>query len=750
MLVRNRILITNPNPNVDIGDLYTLLLQEPNDRFVGIFPVKLWMNSIRDKWGEPPQITDKSLVKESAVKLGRYLENLGFYHSKVETEVVPAGDRRSEVIYRITLSNPFIIQNYRYAIPDDSINALITRSKPESLIKPGSLFNSFVLDEERDRLTELLRNNGYFGFTKDYIYFEADTTQPGRQVDLTLRIKPPRLPGADSLGRPRFGVHRKYRIRNITVHPDHQLETDTRPNDYSDTLFVILKNRKTPKDSVTGNIALVYNPPLKIKPRVVTNSLFVAPGKPYNATDAKQTYKKLNELQIYRFVDVNFREVRSSGTLKQDEAGQLDCFINLRRNPVNSYAVELQGTNSGGDLGMAGYLIYQNRNLFRGAEVLNIRLKGAIEAQENAAIPEENLTQWWFFNTFEAGINVSILFPRFFAPVRQEIFSKYFRPKTTLNLGYNIQDRIEYDRVITNVTFGYQWNRDRELAHSLFPLDFSVIKMNTTPAFDSILADESQRFRNQYTDHLILALRYSLLYNNQISNRVGNYYWYRGDVETAGNLLNTIMHTTGQPENELGYNTLFGIRYAQYFRIANDIRYYRILGNKQSVVFRTYAGIAVPYGNSVDIPYEKGFFGGGANGMRAWALRYLGPGSYRTPEGKSSIERVGDIMLEANMEYRFPVYNVLTGAIFYDMGNIWLVRENETYPGGRWRADRFLSELAMDAGLGIRLDFNYFIFRIDFAQRLKDPARNKGDRWVPGNFSGWFKPVVNLGIGHPF
>ena len=227
--------------------------------------------------------------------------------------------------------------------------------------------------------------------------------------------------------------------------------------------------------------------------------------------------------------------------------------------------------------------------------------------------------------------------------------------------------------------------------------------------------------------------------------------YFRGNFEAAGNLLDLLVGITGQPVNEEGYQTLFGIRYSQYVKTNFDYRYYFVLDKQHSVAMRGFAGVAIPYGNSIDIPFEKGYIGGGANGMRAWALRYLGPGSYALPADRSNdIERVGDIMFEGNIEYRFPIYKFFTGGLFYDVGNIWLISENETFPGGKFEFKNLFSELAMDIGLGIRLDFSYFIFRIDFAQRLRDPALPKNERWVIGTRSNWFNPIINLGIGYPF
>lgn len=745
LLVKNEVTVLNPSKDFNGADLSSLILQKPNSRFLGIIPFNLWINSLFKKMGAKPVALDQSLIDESKEQMLQYLDNSGFYDSKIEHEINFKKKKARKVKYLVTLSDPYTIRNYTLNIQDSAINRLVSENHEKSMVSEGKIFNTFTLDTERTRITQLLTSQGYFGFTKDYIFFKADSSLGTREVDLALNIK-----GFVAVD-PRTGNpeppsdHKVYYIRNITVNPDFRAFVEDTILFHSRKVETNTKNPDT-----TDTFEVVYHPPLKIKPKLVARSLFLEPEKKYNATDANQSYKKLNSHRIFKYVEIKFTEAEPDTADGQDK-NYLDCNINMTRNPVHSYSIEAQGTNSGGDLGLGGYLVYQNKNLFRGGEVFYVRLKGAVEAQRNSVSTESSQNNRNFFNTFEAGIEASLYIPKFLAPISEELFSKYFRPKTSINIGYNMQDRIEYDRIITNVTFGYEWSESRYKAHVLYPADINLIKVNTTPEFDEELEQESERFRNQYTDHLILGLRYSYIYNNQEINKIRNFMYFRANFETAGNLLNFAVNLSGQTENDEGFQTLFGIRYSQYFKTNFDYRYYVVLDKKHSIAMRGFAGVAIPYGNSIDIPFEKGYFGGGANGLRAWPLRYLGPGSYTLPpERGSDIERVGDIMLEINLEYRFPIYKFFTGGLFYDMGNIWLISENETFPGGKFEFNNFLSELAMDIGVGIRLDFSYFIFRIDFAQKMMDPSLEKGHRWVIGKQSNWFSPVVNLGIGYPF
>lgn len=743
LLVKNKVEVTNPAKDVSTGDLESLIRQKPNDRFLRIFPVKLWLNSIFPKAGEPPVALDVPLISESENQITKYLGNIGYFRSQVTHDIKYKGRKAKKVTYLITLSEPYKIGKIGFRIKDDDIRRIILSDTSESLIKKQSVYNTYILDQERLRLAKLLNDHGYFGFNRDYIFYEVDSSLNQKRIDLTLAVKNIFVPSSQPNKPPQEEKHKVYYINDVYIDPSYRaLRTDSVVYD------TLVQNLERRGDTVKHEYKFVYTPPMKIKPRLITRSLFVEKNRRYNSTDAQQSYKKLSNLKIFKYVDINFKESDTAVRLP-GQKNYLDCTVHLTRFPVHSYSIEAQGTNSGGDLGIGGYLVYQNKNLFRGGEVLLLRTKGALEAQEGGSTAEAvEKRKLLFFNTYEAGIEANLSIPQFLAPINQDVFSRYFRPTTTVNIGYFWQDRLEYKRTINNYSFGYEWAETKVKSHTLFPADINYVKVTTTPAFDSILADESERYKNLYKDHMIVGLKYSYIFNNQDINRLGNYIYLRANLETAGNLLGLAKNLTGSPELPEGYMTLFGIRYSQYVKNDYDFRSYINMSKKHSFVLRVAGGVAIPYGNSMDIPFEKGFYGGGANGMRAWSLRFLGPGAYANED--PNIERVGDVMIEGNFEYRFTVYKVVESALFYDIGNIWYLSENETFPGGKFTFENFAKELAMDAGIGIRLDFNYFIFRIDLAQRLKDPSIPEGNRWIIGNHKKWLNPWVNFGIGYPF
>lgn len=486
---------------------------------------------------------------------------------------------------------------------------------------------------------------------------------------------------------------------------------------------------------------------LKTKPKIITQSILLNSGDLFNLDDVKKTYRRLTDLRIYKYSNIQFSLVSDSVNSARN---LLNCQINLARSKTQSYTLEAEGTNSGGDLGIGGNLVYANKNIFRGAELFQIRLKGALEVQRQNNSNMASDDKFLFFNTIETGAEISLSIPKFLIPIRLESFPKDFKPKTTISTGINYQQRPKYRRYVTNLSFGYNWSQKDKIQHIFFPAEVNSVKVFPTAEFKELLEQEPNiRLKNQYTNHLISALKYSFIYNDQELNKLQDFIYFRGNFETSGFMLKGINMLFGISENDDGYNTLFNIRYAQYVRADFDFRYYSVFTSENKIVWRAMFGIGIPYGNSADIPFEKGFYAGGANGMRGWRIRSLGPGASTIDETTNFIDRIGDMQFEANFEYRFPIYNFLKGAIYVDAGNIWLLKENDFFPEGNFKLKNFFSEIAMDAGFGFRFDFNFFIFRIDTAIRLRDPSLVRAERWVPLK-TGFNKLAVNFGIGYPF
>jgi len=670
-------------------------------------------------------------------KMTQYLDNYGFFNSRVTPEVTKK-DKKARVKYNVELARPYTIKNIYYKIQDPVLRDFVINNENNFSIKKHNIYNANLLDDDRYIITKQLRDIGYFYFSPGYIYFEVDSAFNNHELDIYLNIKQVQIISDTNPAEIIKKDHQRFFIDQVSINPNFDpLRTDT-------SKMLTFRN----PDTTNGidRFLFYYRDKLKIRPKAIRNSIFLEPLKLYSEISEKNTYKQLSSLPLYGYTSMEFRQVEDNPILPDTSKKYLNCAINLTRRPVQSFSVETEGTTSDGQLGAAGNFVYQNLNIFRGGEVLTIKFTGGVEWQQGGQA-ENNV--FLFFNTFETGAEASVDFPKFLLPISQDRMPKLLRPRTTIKTGFNYQNRPDYERYVTNLSFGYNWRGKKFVSHSLIPSDLNSVSIFPDSAFIKKIDElNDPRLKNQYTDHFIMAVKYSYIFNDQQRDRVKNFMFLRWDIETAGNLIGLINNVSNAPENENGEHTIFTIPYAQYVRATVDFRYYFALDDESTFVYRNLFGIGVPFGNSSALPFEKGFYAGGASDMRGWRYRTLGPGSFRDTSG-SYFERMGDIILQANLEYRFPVYSFLKGAIFADFGNIWLLNSSTTFPGGKFKFDDFLGEIAINGGLGARLDFNFFIFRIDAAAPLKNPAFPTGERWRINNLK--LKDVIwNFGIGYPF
>ncbi len=471
-------------------------------------------------------------------------------------------------------------------------------------------------------------------------------------------------------------------------------------------------------------------------------------GSIYRLNDARHTFDSFSRLRQFRFIDIQFQEP----ALKKD-SNLLDCHIRLAPLSKQAISFDLEGTNTSGNLGVAGNVNYQHRNMFRGAEVFQINLKGAIERQQRLI---ENVPE--YFNTREIGTEASLTFPQIVGPrVVMNVF-RDFLPKTVLTLGYNFQRRPEYTRTITNVKFGYDWMTSEYRKNTWNLIDFNMVSLyRFDPGFIDLIKD--LYIKSSFTDHLILATNYSYIYNTQQPGILKNYKYMRFNVESAGNLLYLLsegfsrklvqsVDTLGPGMSE--YYQVLGTRFAQYVKSDVEFRYGYIIDKYNAVMMRGFFGAGLPYGNFDVLPFEKKYFTGGANGIRAWRVRSLGPGSYRAP-ANAYPNQSSDIKLEANIEYRYKLIGFLEGALFLEGGNIWAINRKDNRPGAQFRFNRFYKQLALGTGTGFRFDFNYFLFRLDIGMKLRDPAQTGGNGWIIGHRRLTGDDFnLSFAIGYPF
>ena len=684
-----------------------------------------WLN---EKFGREPIYYDPTGANNSAQQMMRYIDNVGYFHSKV-THTVKERGKRAKITYKVHPTQPYTVNHIEYVINDSLIRSYIMRDSTKFELEEGDIYNAYTLNNVREIMTERMKNSGYFFFSRDDIYFEVDSNFMNHSLSITMRLKENEL------------SYKKYYINKISIYPDYSVfKSHDRP---SDTAMLI--REVGPRKRLNHLYFYYFNKP-QVKPQAFSRSIQILENFPYNQRSVTSTYRALGNFRLFNNVNIEFDTVN----VDNDSLNRLNCRITMQQNDRHSFTVQGEGTNSDGDLGLKGSLSYSNKNIFHGAETFQISLKGGFEAQKLMG-NEISECEKSIFNTWELGLTASLIFPKFLGPFSSITLSRDYQPTTTLSIGSNAQTRYYYSRYITTASYSYDWKTNYRLAQALSPFYLNSVKIaNINPDFQAYLdAETSQRKKAQYTSHLQFGTRYSLIYNTQSITKKGSFFYIRTDFESSGNLISLFNKTKLITENEQGQHELFGVPYAQYLRGSFDIRQHLDLGNDNWFVLRQFTGIGLPYGNSEDLPFERSFYGGGANGLRGWLYRTVGPGGY-IPVSED-IEKTGDLQLEFNAEYRFPIHNIFNGALFIDMGNVWTYRPNESMPNSEFKFDTFYKQIAMDAGFGLRLDVSFLLLRIDIAYAMRNPYPDMetGRYWRFGN-DDLNNIRFQAGIGYPF
>ena len=748
LLIKNKFKVSSKK--IDVDELGGYLQQTPNSKLFGLFRTNIalynWGNKgkdskfkkwLRNKAGSAPVLLDTALSESSMKQMRLYLNNVGYFHSTVY-DSVKTKKKKATAYYIIIPSKPYTIRNITYSISDRQVAEFVFKDTVRSLVKKGAIYNSYTLDEERTRITSHLRDNGYYMFSTGYIVYRIDSLLNSRQMDITYEITGPVIPSVEEFGTFVETPHKRFRINNIYFYPNYDpLQSDTIKHD-----TLVKYYRDSSEDTTRHNYYFLYKGKLKIKPSTLVQSIFIKPGMYYSTEVVNKTYMNLGRLPIFRYKNIQFKETTDLSRSDQD---LLDCKILLAREPLHSISLSPVGTNSAGAFGVEGNVIYQNRNIFRGAQLFTVNLNASAQTQGTTGTE----TGSKLFNTIEFGANVSLTFPQFLIPIKQETLPKRYKPRTIITIGYSFQRQDDYNRHISNVTFGYSWNQTERLTHTVNPVEVSFVKVFPDSAFLAWLNSlTDQSLINQYTDHMVAGLRYTITYNSQDRSKVRDFVYIRSNFQTGGNLFYLYNSIFGGEKSGSSY-TAFGVPYSQFVRPDVDFRYYNLRSTGNNWVFRFYGGIGIPYANSNSLPFEKSFFAGGANDIRGWRMGYLGPGSYYNDTISGTYSQIGDMQLQANIEYRFPVSGIFKGAVFMDMGNIWLLQPSADFPGGEFRFDTFIPQIAINVGVGIRLDFDYFVVRLDPAMKIRDPHYDEGDRWYFDKIQ-LGDVIWNFGIGYPF
>ena len=701
--------VVSESNDVKAGNLHGYVRQNPNASWFSTFKVPLhiysmsgldstkWRNRTLRKLGEAPVIYDAELAERSANDLRIVMQNMGYMGASVDVDTT-TNKHKIKVKYLLKPGELYYVRNLNFNIPDTAVARVLRNDSANSLLRPGMVFSINTLEQERSRAATHLQNSGYYHFNKEFISFTADTCSGSKMVDLTLNLK---LYKQTNSSEPT--MHRKYTVNSVNILADID---NARP-------------RRIDTIKYNGYNVLYEKGRLRYRPKVLTRHTHIRPQYPYRERAVQSTYTSMGRLQYLKYTTINFRENSADSTL-------LDCYINLTHGRSKSFSFEVEGTNSAGDLGAASAVTFQHRNLFKGSELLQIRVRGAYEAISGLEGYSDN-------NYTELGAEASIRFPSFLCPFLKNDFRRRVNATSELSLQYNTQNRPEFKRRVATAVWRYRWNQYRRKAqHKVDVLDLNYVYMPWISEkfkhdYIDSLGNQNAILKYNYENLLITKAGYTYNYNslgmaNSNASYGTNAYNIRFNVESSGNLLYAVTSTFKTAKNEHGQYKVGNIAYAQFLKGDFDFSKGFVIDKKNSVAVHIGFGIAYPYGNSTVLPFEKRYFSGGANSVRGWSVRTLGPGSYAGRDKTINfINQSGDVKLDMNIEYRTFLFWKVNGAVFIDAGNIWTVRQYDDQPGGEFRLNKFYKQIAASYGLGLRFNFDYFIVRFDGGVKAVDP-----------------------------
>ena len=747
----NKLTIECDNPAIDERDLEAAMKQKPNSKTLGLFrfhlgaynlfhpkdtskhPPKL-ITKIGNVIGEAPVIYESSLHYKSRKNLENYLQKKGYYDAViVDTMTInPQNEKKASLSFKITSGEAYRIHQMKYDIIDPFVKDIVLSDTTKALVKSGDIFDMDKLLSERERILLLMKNEGYYYFNQSNIHYYADTALNKNMVDLTLTIK-------KSFDADRYfleEIFTRQSIKEVYIYVN-----------FDRGRFAVEKNAYLASlDTLHyGDFTFLVDGKMKIKPEVILQANYIKPGDDYNLDNITQTQKHLSSLKQFKGINIQF--TKSEAYIRDvwnAENPWLDTHIFLSPSARQSYTVEAEGTNSSGAYGIAGVLTYQNRNIFRGAEILSTKFTGSLQT-----FTSDEDTQDRFLNTLELGAEIKLDVPKLILPLQSERFIKQHNPGTNIRFSFNHQDRFDYTRTLGNATFGYTFHsKNGFFRHSINPIEYYTVKIfDFDPGFQAQI--DSLYIRYSFENQLITAMSWDMVYNNQNIKKSRNHWYIWTNLETSGNLMRALGPHIGLERSESNAFKLFELEFAQYIKADIDARFYQEVDKKQSIVYRLYLGAGIPFGNSTQgMPFVKKYYIGGANDIRAWQVRTLGPGSY---SGGALFNQIADMKLLMNLEYRFDIISFLKGALFLDAGNIWALDKSDDREGALFEANRFYKEIAIGTGIGFRLDFSFFILRFDFGMPIYDPAYPEGQRWLSTfdqvNLNDF---TLNFGIGYPF
>lgn len=698
--------IETDNKSVNTAQMEQYINQKANTKWFSLFAVPLgtynlsgrdstkWINRILKRLGEEPVLFDTLKAEMSRKNLGTVMQNMGYLHADVSLKTI-ANDKKIKVIYTLHPGKPYFIGNIEYDIYDKNIAQILDMNNENNRgLKKGMIFSINNLENERKRITNILSDSGYYKFNKDYIIYEADSTRTNDSIDVNLKLM-------------------KFRADSKSPEKDHNR-------------YYINKVNFTSADGDK----------IKLRRSVLSDNLAIKEGAPFCEHDLQTTYNNFARLQAVKYTNIRFEEL--------PDTSLLNCNIQLSTNKPNTISFQPEGTNTAGDLGAAASLTYENRNLFHGSEMLSIQLRAAFEAITG-------LEGYQAEDYEEYNIEGRLMFPRFIAPFLSENFRRNSNAHSELTVSYNLQNRPEFHRRVFTAAWKYLWNAPKQNStyrFDLIDLNYVYMPWISEKFKEDYLDDDSNRnaiLRYNYEDLFIMKMGFGMTYNNGV-------HAIKANIETSGNLLSLLSGVSKFDKNSQGQYTLFNIAFAQYVKADFDYTRLFTFDWRNSLALHFGFGIAYPYGNSKILPFEKRYFSGGANSVRGWNVRELGPGKFKGTDGRIDfINQTGDMKLDFNLEYRTALFWKFNGAFFIDAGNIWTLRSYADQPGGQFKFDEFYKQIAVSYGLGIRLNLDYFILRLDMGVKAINPAYTTSEEHYPiisPNFKRDFS--LHFAVGLPF
>lgn len=750
--------------------LVKLLSEKQIQRFGKSFVVSGFSNFLK-KTGEPPVIIDEKRAKTSQNRLSQYHYNMGYFDNKVEMTIDTIGKKRGKLSFNIATGSAYIIDSISKSIESKAIDSLYETERDASFIKKGEAFQYANYDSERKRITQHFRNNGVYHFQENFVKFDNIIDEAQKKLEVVVKIEDRSVKEGDLLVKKPFNL---YTISQINIFTDNSSR----------------KGNNRINDSTTYRDYTIYSfGKLDYKPKAITNAIFIEKGKLFSDNDRTLTSKSLSNLKVFYYPTIEYIEDTSDTT---KNALIANIYLLPRKKMELNVAADFS-TSDIQDFGITGNLSLTFRNVFRRAETLQLSTRGNIGSSKDLANPKNV-----FFNISEYGLDAKLSFPRIFFPLdTRRIIRKEMLPTTNMNFGFTRQTNIGLDKENFTSVINYNWtpkeqktvrfdlfnmqyirnlnvdnyfnvyrssyDRLNELAQDYnyiptgenltFPgaitfiddaVNGTIPNLTPTDADYRTISSIGERRKRLIENNLIVSSSITFSKNTKSGFLDNNFYSIKAKVESAGNFLSLFNSSFNEPLSSNGNRTILGVEYAQYIKTEFELVKHWDFGKKNTLAMRTFAGIAIPYGNANSIPFSKSYFSGGSNDNRGWQPYSLGPGR----SGGINDFNEANFKLAYSTEFRFRVGGNLFSALFVDVGNIWNVFDNVEDERYTFNGLESLKDLAVGSGIGFRYDFNFFVFRFDLGYKAYDPAREMGDRWLKGvNFG---KTVLNFGINYPF